>query len=150
MRDCREFYKKYDGVEGFNIYGNERYIYQYISEKYPEEHIDFDISKIKLMTLDIETTAEQGFPDVQSCTEELLTITLQDYTTKRIKTWGVKPYQVKQKNHTYIECKSELDLLTRFIDWWMENTPEVITGWNVQLFDIPYIAAAFVGCLVRS
>ena len=140
VRDCREFYKKYDGVEGFNIYGNERYIYQYISEKYPEEHIDFDISKIKLMTLDIETTAEQGFPDVQSCTEELLTITLQDYTTKRIKTWGVKPYQVKQKNHTYIECKSELDLLTRFIDWWMENTPEVITGWNVQLFDIPYIA----------
>ena len=101
------------------------------------------------MTLDIETTAEQGFPDVQSCGR-----TAYHHSSglhyKRIKTWGVKPYQVKQKNHTYIECKSELDLLTRFIDWWMENTPEVITGWNVQLFDIPYIAVTFVGCLVRS
>ena len=43
VRDCREFYKKYNEVEGFNIYGNERYIYQYISEKYPQDEIKFDI-----------------------------------------------------------------------------------------------------------
>ena len=24
VRDCRDFYKKYDGVDGFKIYGNER------------------------------------------------------------------------------------------------------------------------------
>ena len=53
-------------VDGFEIYGNDRYIYQYISEKYPEDEIKFDISQIKLVTLDIETTAEQGFPDVES------------------------------------------------------------------------------------
>ena len=53
VRDCREFYKKYDGIENFEIYGNDRYIYQYISEKYPEDEIKFDISKIKLVTLDI-------------------------------------------------------------------------------------------------
>ena len=52
VRDCREFIKKYDGVEGFKIYGNERYIYQYIAEKYPEDEIKFDISKIKLMRMD--------------------------------------------------------------------------------------------------
>ena len=51
VRDCREFYKKYDDIEGFEIYGNDRYIYQYISEKYPEDEIKFDISKIKLVTL---------------------------------------------------------------------------------------------------
>ena len=77
------FLQQYDGVEGFNIYGNERYIYQYISDKYPQEHIDFDISKIKLITLDIETTAEYGFPDVESAQEEILAITIQDYNTKR-------------------------------------------------------------------
>ena len=140
VRDCREFYKKYDEVEGFNIYGNERYIYQYISEKYPEDEIKFDISKIKLYTLDIETTAEQGFPDVNECVEEVLCITLQDYASKGIITWGVKPFQVQQKGHRYIECKNEFDLLNKFIEWWMKFTPEVITGWNVQLFDIPYIA----------
>jgi DNA polymerase elongation subunit (family B) len=140
VRDCRDFFNKYDGVEGFNIYGNERYIYQYISDKYPQEHIDFDISKIKLITLDIETTAEYGFPDVETCQEELLTITIQDYTTKKITTWGVKPFVVKQQNVTYIRCLDELDLLNKFITYWENEPPEVLTGWNIQLFDIPYIA----------
>ena len=36
VRDCREFIKKYNDVENFNVYGNERFIYQYISDKYPE------------------------------------------------------------------------------------------------------------------
>ena len=63
--------KKYDEVDGFEIYGNDRYIYQYISEKYPENEIKFDISQIKLVTLDIETTAEYGFPDVESAQEEI-------------------------------------------------------------------------------
>ena len=31
VRECREFVKKYNDVENFDIYGNERYIYQYIS-----------------------------------------------------------------------------------------------------------------------
>ena len=58
--------RKYQDVDGFAIYGNDRYIYQYISEKYPQDEVKFDISKIKLVTLDIETTAEKGFPDVES------------------------------------------------------------------------------------
>ena len=29
VRDCREFIKKYDGVENFKIYGNERFVCQY-------------------------------------------------------------------------------------------------------------------------
>ena len=50
VRECREFYKKYDEIENFKIYGNDRYIYQYISENYPEEEIKFDVSKIKVTT----------------------------------------------------------------------------------------------------
>jgi hypothetical protein len=78
VRDCREFYKKYENVDGFDIYGNDRYVYQYISEKYPEDEIKFDISKIKLVTLDIEVGSESGFPDVESCIEEILAISVQD------------------------------------------------------------------------
>jgi len=139
VRDCREFYKKYQDVDGFSIYGNDRYIYQYISEKYPEDEIKFDISKIKLVTLDIETTAERGFPDVESASEEILAITIQDYTTKKIVTWGVKPFINKQKNVTYHHCVDEHSLLNSFINYWMQDVPDVITGWNIQLFDIPYI-----------
>jgi DNA polymerase elongation subunit (family B) len=140
VRDCREFYKKYEGVQGFEIYGNERYIYQYISEKYPEEEIKFDINKIKLVTLDIEVASEQGFPDVESCVEEILAISIQDYTSKKIITWGVKPFNNVRKDVTYHLCESEYALLNSFINYWIQNTPEVITGWNIQLYDIPYIA----------
>jgi len=139
VRDCREFYKKYDSVDGFEIYGNDRYIYQYISEKYPEEEIKFDINKIKLVTLDIEVASEEGFPDVESCSEEILAISIQDYTTKKIITWGVKPFKSKQSNVTYHYCPSEYELLSNFINYWMVNVPDVITGWNIQLYDIPYI-----------
>ena len=139
VRDCRDFYKKYDEVEGFEIYGNDRYIYQYISEKYPEDEIKFDISKVKLVTLDIEVSSERGFPDVESCVEEILAITIQDYTTKQIITWGVKPFNNTQKNVTYHCCNTEENLLRTFINYWMQDVPDVITGWNIQLYDIPYI-----------
>ena len=139
VRDCREFYKKYDDVDGFKIYGHDRYVYQYISDKYSEEEIKFDISKIKLVTLDIETTSENGFPDPSECIEEILLITIQDYATKQIVTWGVNPFDNKQKNVKYIQCDTEYQLLNMFLEHWENNLPEVITGWNIQFFDIPYI-----------
>ena len=139
VRECRDFYKKYEDVHGFEIYGNERYIYQYISEKYPQDEIKFDISKIKLVTLDIEVSSEYGFPDVESCQEEILAITIQDYTTKEITTWGSKPFVNKQKNVTYHHCPTEYQLLSSFIEYWMVDVPDVVTGWNIQLYDIPYI-----------
>ena len=139
IRDCREFYKKYDGVDGFPIYGNERYVYQYISDKYPEEEIKFDISKISLVTMDIEVQAEEGFPDPESCSEEMLTISIQDNATKKIITWGRKPYTPSQKNVTYHHHQDEVAMLNAFLYWWSNNTPDVITGWNVRLYDIPYL-----------
>ena len=141
MRECRDFIKKYEGVENFKIYGNDRYIYQYISDKYSEDEIKFDMSKIKLVTLDIEVKSENGFPDVESAAEEILLITIQDYNTKEIITWGQGPFKLKQGNHYYKQFNNEYDLLNDFINWWMveENTPEVLTGWNIQLYDIPYI-----------
>ena len=142
VRDCREFFKRYDGVQNFDIYGNDRYIYQYISEMYPEPEVKFDISKIKLTTLDIEVKSENGFPDVESSAEEILLISIQDYTTKQIRTWGQGPFNNKQDNVIYKSFDSEYELLNAFINWWMieENTPEVITGWNIELYDIPYLS----------
>ena len=141
VRDCREFIKKYEGVENFKIYGNTGYIYQYISEVYPEEEIKFDINKIKVATLDIEVASENGFPDVESASEEVLLITIQDYATKQIRTWGKGPFNNKQDNVIYKGFRTEGELLDDFINWWMieENTPEVVTGWNSELYDIPYL-----------
>jgi len=141
VRDCREFVKKYENVENFKIFGNTQYIYQYISDMYSEDEIKFDISKIKVTTIDIEVASENGFPDVESAAEEVLLITVQDYSSKQINTWGKGPFQNKQKNVNYRSFSSEYDLLNDFINWWMieSNTPEVVTGWNSKLYDIPYL-----------
>ena len=31
-------------------------------------------------------------------------------------------------------------MLSAFIQWWIEHTPDVVTGWNCEFFDIPYLA----------
>ena len=139
IRDCREFIDKYNSVQGFRIYGNERYTHQFISDNYPENEIKFDISKIKLITIDIEVAAESGFPDVFNCAEELLLITVQDYTTKQIITWGTRPYETDRKDYKYIHCYTETDLIEKFVRWWEQYSPEVVTGWNCELYDIPYL-----------
>ena len=139
VRDCREFYKKYDDVDGFKIFGNDRYVFQYISDKYPEDEIKFDIKKINLVTIDIEVKSEQGFPDPESCSEELLTISIQDYATKEINTWGRKPYTPTQDNVTYHYFEDEIAMINSFLYHWSQNPPEVVTGWNCRLYDIPYL-----------
>jgi DNA polymerase elongation subunit (family B) len=141
VRECRDFISRYKEVDNFKVYGNDRYIYQYISEKYPEEEIKFDTNKIKISTIDIEVASENGFPDVESAAEEILLITVQDYATKQIRTWGRGPFNNKQENVIYKGFRTEHELLNSFIDWWMieENTPEVVTGWNSEWYDIPYL-----------
>ena len=102
-REAKDFLQKYEDVDNFKIYGNTGYIYQYISEMYPEDEVKFDISKIKVTTLDIEVASENGFPDVESAAEEILLISIQDYSSKQIRTWGLGQFNNKQKNVIYLQ-----------------------------------------------
>ena len=141
ISDCKEFLDKYSKVEGFTVYGNDNYKAQYISDKYPEEEIKFDITKIRLFTIDIEVSAESGFPNVFDCAEEILTITLQNYATKQIVCFAnARHYDNTRKDLAYVRCSDEIDLIQRFLGFWQQNTPDAITGWNCELYDIPYIA----------
>ena len=139
ISDCKEFVEKYKDVHGFAIYGNDRYVAQYISDKYPEDEIKFDISKIGLYTIDIEVAAEEGFPDVHNVSEELLAITLQDAATKHITCFASRPFNNTRKDVTFVLCEDEYNLIDRFLEWWQLVSPDVITGWNCELYDIPYI-----------
>jgi DNA polymerase elongation subunit (family B) len=141
ISDCKEFLEKYSNVDGFNVYGNDNYKAQYISDKYPEDEIKFDITKIRLVTIDIEVAAENGFPNVFDCAEEILTITLQNYATKQIICFANgREYKNTRKDVAYVECVDEVDLINRFLSFWQQHTPDAITGWNCELYDMPYIA----------
>ena len=141
ISDCKEFLEKYSKVDGFTVYGNDNYKAQYISDNYPEDEIKFDIKKIRLFTIDIEVSAESGFPNVFDCAEEILTITLQNYATKNIICFANgREYNNIRKDVMYVKCSDEIDLINRFLAFWQQNTPDAITGWNCELYDIPYIA----------
>ena len=120
------------------IYGLERYHYQYIGKEYPED-IKWDKDYIKIFTLDIETSCENGFPDVENPIEELLCITVKNQSNKQIITWGTGDYKTDRSDVTYIKCKNENQLLFEFMKFWIKNYPDVITGWNTKFFDLPYL-----------
>ena len=140
ITEARDFVKKYSEVSNFPIYGNLNYGYQFISKLFPDT-IQFDMSLMKIVTIDIETSTEYGFPDPRQAQEEVLLITMQDYNTKQITSFGCKAYLPKQDNVTYIKCEDEMDLLRKFIKELKSDYPDVITGWNCQLFDIAYLSS---------
>ncbi len=139
IKDSKNFVSHYKQVDGFDIYGNEAFVYQYISDNYPEEQIEYDISKIKIVAIDIECGSESGFPDPKTCDEEILLITIQDYTTKKILTWGTRKFNCQLQDHKYFYCNDESSLIYSFLDYWQTNTPEIVTGWNCLYYDFPYI-----------
>ncbi len=134
---AREFKKTYNTGTS-PLYGMDRYQYQYIANEYPEE-VKFDKDLIKIFTVDIECSAENGFPDIENPVEELLAITVKNQSNKQIITWGTGEYKTDRPDITYVRCKSEKSLIMEFMKFWIKNYPDVITGWNTKFFDIPYL-----------
>ena len=135
-REAREFIKTYDGVEKFEVHGYERFVYQYIREQFPNE-VDYDISQMRIYALDIEVQCENGFPNVEEAAEEMLSITIKDMVTKKFYIWAVRDFETEHEHYVF---DSEKDMLKSFLEWWVHHTPDILTGWNVNLYDVPYIA----------
>ena len=138
IKDAKEFVQTYEDVGNFTIYGNTKYLYQYILDKYPKE-VDYDFTKLNIMSLDIETTSENGFPSVEEAREEILCITVKDFTSKKIITWGCGEFENSRDDVHYIYCQNERELLMKFQEYWVQKTPDIVTGWNVKFFDMPFI-----------
>ena len=136
-REAREFIKQYEGASGLEVHGYERFVYQHIAQKWKGE-IDYDMSQMKIWTIDIEVACENGFPDVQASAEEMLCITMKNFNTKETITWGTREF-VPPKDIEYRVFWTEQEMLQDFHSWWNQNTPDIITGWNNNLYDIPYI-----------
>jgi len=136
-RDAREFIKKYDNIDGFEVHGYERFVYQYIADKYSNQ-IDYDFQTLQIYTIDIEVASENGFPDVESSSEEILCITIKNLNTKQVFTWVTREFAAPNHINLYL-CDNEHKMMQHFISWWAENTPDIVTGWNCNLYDIPYI-----------
>jgi len=141
IRETRDFLKRYEGVEGFPVYGNTNYAYQYISDTY-EDDVNWDMEQIKVYTIDIETETENGFPDIKSANEEVLLITIKDLQSKKVVTFAQTKYgeyKSPRSDVTMVNCRDEQHMLKEFMIWWQGNYPDVITGWNTDFFDNVYL-----------
>jgi DNA polymerase elongation subunit (family B) len=138
LRETRDFVEKYKDVSGFNVYGNTNYTSQYISDAY-ESDVRWDMEQVKVFTIDIETATESGFPDIKTANEEILLITIKELSTKQVVTFGTRTFVHGREDLVYHHAQTEQVMLKEFMVWWQQNYPDVITGWNSGLFDIPYL-----------
>ena len=143
MREAKQWLEQYKDVGGFNIYGNPNFMQQFICHKWPHDII-WDRDLINVTTIDIETAYEDGFPEPEKANQEVLAITLKNNIDGIYRVWGMKDFDEDAsliKPVKYIKCRDEVDLLLKFLDFWSDHDkcPDVITGWNVKFFDIPYL-----------
>ena len=136
IRECRDFVKQYEGVDNFKVYGNQKYHYCFIADEFPGT-IDWDASQIRIANIDIEVGSENGFPEPELANEPLTAITV--LVDGVFHTFGTGPYNTKRHDVVYYRCADEFQLVSMFLGWWQQDHPDIITGWNVEQFDIPYL-----------
>lgn len=121
---------------------NRDFPYQFISDNFKGD-VSYDQDEIKILNIDIETTSEK-FPVIENPLEEIIAITCSvaykgklEYTT-----FGIEDYPNFEEDHKgkkYIHCGDEETLLKKFIAYFHKEQPNIVTGYNVNYFDIPYI-----------
>ena len=137
IKDCRDFISQYKDVANFQIYGNTIYQYSYLAERYPSNPTPYDYSLIQTAYIDIETGSENGFPSPLTALEEVIAITVA--INGKYYVWGCQYFENSDPNVTYFECEDEMHLLSDFLEKWHSFAPDILTGWNVQMFDVPYL-----------
>ena len=134
LYDCREFLKQYASLQDSPIYGNTDFVTQYLLETY-EGEVLYDLSQIKIAYFDIESECESGFPDLRNPNEKINIIGVRICGVN----YAITCKQINIPNCKLILASCEKDLIKKFFELLRKKDIDVITGWNVKLFDIPYI-----------
>ena len=137
-KDARDFVKQHGEISNFEIYGMTNFVYPFINDYYTGE-IDYDPKIISKVNIDIEVAADQGFPNIETADKEITAITMKKDDLYVV--LGCGDFVNNNEKVKYIKCKDEETLLIKFLDVWRSKwfQPDVVTGWNVDFFDIPYI-----------
>lgn len=145
MAATKDFIERYSGVEGFGIAGNTNYVAQFIQENYPG-NINFDMNLINIAKFDIEVDISNGYANTEEADKEITSISYKSSKSDTYHLLGRKDYDkektlvnINPDNIQFMKFDDEKSMLRRFIQIWTNDYPDVITGWNVEYFDIMYI-----------
>ena len=151
--EARDFLAQYQDVHGFDIFGTQNYITQYIQEEYPGE-IKFDISKINIASFDIEVDISNGYANINEADKEITSIAYKSSKSDTYHLLGRKDFDktktitgIDPEDISFMKFDSEVALLQRFIQIWQMEYPEVVTGWNVEYFDVQYLVTRIIRLL---
>ncbi len=151
IREARDFLNQYKDVHGSAVYGLNNFVYTFIYDYYRGE-IEYDPSLVSVCSIDIEVDIanDKGFPDIQAAENEITLITISRNGKKAV--FGCGDYVNTNPDVTYYKCADEASLLRSFIEIWnsVEFSPDIVTGWNVEFFDIPYIVNRIIRVLGMS
>jgi len=150
MNDAKDFIERYKDVHGLEIYGNTNYVAQFIQEEYPGE-IKFDINLINIAKFDIEVDISDGYANTELADKEITSISYKSSNSSTYHLLGRKNYD-KAKTLTginpddiqFMKFENEKSMLSRFVQIWTNDYPDVVTGWNVEYFDIMYIVTRII------
>jgi DNA polymerase elongation subunit (family B) len=136
INDAKDFISRYEDVSNMEVYGLTTFPYLYIFDNFKGE-INYDPNTVKTAILDIECISDDGFPDIKRADKPITAITLR--CKGRSIVFGCGLYTCKRGDEHYIRCKNEEELLAKFIQGWHALDLDIVTGWNIEFFDIPYL-----------
>jgi DNA polymerase elongation subunit (family B) len=96
-----------------------------------------------ILTYDIECEMDTGLPDVEKSENELTAIGLHDSATDHY--WVLimdkdgKMNESKNGNRTVIPFRDERDMCMKYLELYEYINPTIVTGWNIDYFDTPYL-----------
>ena len=144
IRQARDTIKEYSEIPNMKIYGYDKWPNQFIASKYKVNEIEvgWNADHLSIFYIDIETECEKGFPDPQKAEEIVNIISFYDTLSKQWYVFGLGSFFVdpeKYPNALSFQCADEMELLTTFVHVWERLKPDIVTGWNIEKFDIPYL-----------
>lgn len=113
---------------------------KFLQKRYSGQTLIPDMDNFQIATIDIEVEIDRNFPDADKAEKPINLISVHYSKTDEIFTFGIEEYTGDDKSITnYHYCATEEILLMRFIEHFRKKRVDIITGWYVKLFDIPYI-----------
>lgn len=97
----------------------------------------------KILYIDIEVETTDKFPSPETAENAITSIAIYDKAGEKRYVWILDKFNkvknISTQQYNVISCKDEYTLLSKFLDVYCEVRPTIITGWNIDFFDIPYL-----------
>jgi DNA polymerase elongation subunit (family B) len=134
-------YKFLNDLDTKRVFENIRWDQQYLIDTFTHQNDqpEFTQHPIKTWFIDIETYSPGEFPVPDKAADTINVITVYDTITQKFTTWGLGKLDKPIDNCTYIACETESELLEGFLSCMEDDSPDILSGWNSEFFDIPYI-----------